>query len=775
MSAGGHTARFRWTSGSSGDAVSVVCTERRLTSLCAFAALAAYGVLRWATLLKAPPTARLAGVLAASLALATLVPAIARRSRALAWLAALALALAAFPIAGLPWQWARHLRLALSARTIADGLRSLPGALVPYAGHARDVRLVVVLGAAVLLFDAAAVLALCGGGGRGLSDARRGAVALPLVALAVVPDALVAPQFPYLQGLLLFGLLSALLWGDRLRAQAGTTAVAALATAAAAAAILAPRIAPRRPWLDYRAWGAAGPAHVDVFDWNQTYGPLSWPRSGRPVLSIAAATPSYWLAQDLDEFDGRAWVASPLPDAAPPAPAARWRARWTQTISVRVLDLRTPDVIGGGYSSRPLSAGPQAGGRAAGAAARPLPGVLEGDPGTWTFAQPAGPGTRYRISSYDPRPTAAQLARAGRRYPAAALAADLTLSIPISGVDAPPLEVTFPPFHSRGHPSAGFPAPVSDASSFVRDSPYGRAWRLALRLARRSPTPYAFVEAVMRHLAHGYAYNEDPPAARWPLEAFLFSTREGYCQQFSGAMALLLRMGGVPARVAAGFTPGVLDRATHRFIVTDIDAHAWVEVWFPSFGWVRFDPTPASAPARAQGGAGRAASRSTGAARGLSPAAVRRHELGLAEPAGRAGAARHGRGGGAATVLLGVLAPALGAAGALAALVALALRLLAAMRDPIAELELAWARTRRPVATGTTLAALERRLATAPEAAAYVRAVRMARYADGPPPTRAQRRALRRELARGLGAAGALRALWALPPGMGPRGRRADP
>ena len=61
-------------------------------------------------------------------------------------------------------------------------------------------------------------------------------------------------------------------------------------------------------------------------------------------------------------------------------------------------------------------------------------------------------------------------------------------------------------------------------------------------------------------------------------------------------MALLLRMGGIPARVAVGFTTGTYDTATHQYVVSDIDAHAWVEAWFPHYGWVRFDPTPAAAP-----------------------------------------------------------------------------------------------------------------------------------------------------------------------------------
>ena len=97
----------------------------------------------------------------------------------------------------------------------------------------------------------------------------------------------------------------------------------------------------------------------------------------------------------------------------------------------------------------------------------------------------------------------------------------------------------------------------------------------------------------MRYLPRdGFRYDQNPPVSPYPLETFLLHSKLGYCQQFAGAMALLLRMGGVPARVSVGFTPGSYDGATHSYIVTDQDAHAWVEVWFPRYGWVRFDPTP---------------------------------------------------------------------------------------------------------------------------------------------------------------------------------------
>ena len=83
-----------------------------------------------------------------------------------------------------------------------------------------------------------------------------------------------------------------------------------------------------------------------------------------------------------------------------------------------------------------------------------------------------------------------------------------------------------------------------------------------------------------------------------PLEHFLFDTKAGYCQHFSGAMALLLRFGGIPARVATGFSPGGFRKRQGEWVVRDRDAHSWVEAWFDGIGWVTFDPTPTATPAR---------------------------------------------------------------------------------------------------------------------------------------------------------------------------------
>jgi hypothetical protein len=109
-------------------------------------------------------------------------------------------------------------------------------------------------------------------------------------------------------------------------------------------------------------------------------------------------------------------------------------------------------------------------------------------------------------------------------------------------------------------------------------------------------TPYAAavgLETWFRH-AGGFAYDEQPGVVRGkpPLVGFVIDRRAGYCQHFAGAMALMLRYLGVPARVAAGFTSGTFKRDTGRWVVTDFNGHAWVEVWFPRYGWLPFDPTP---------------------------------------------------------------------------------------------------------------------------------------------------------------------------------------
>ncbi|MEV6912389.1 DUF3488 and transglutaminase-like domain-containing protein [Amycolatopsis sp. NPDC051071] len=74
------------------------------------------------------------------------------------------------------------------------------------------------------------------------------------------------------------------------------------------------------------------------------------------------------------------------------------------------------------------------------------------------------------------------------------------------------------------------------------------------------------------------------------LADFILNGKRGFCEQFASAMAVMLRSAGIPSRVAIGFTSGT-PKGDHNSISSE-DAHAWVEVYFGTKGWVSFDPTP---------------------------------------------------------------------------------------------------------------------------------------------------------------------------------------
>jgi hypothetical protein len=116
---------------------------------------------------------------------------------------------------------------------------------------------------------------------------------------------------------------------------------------------------------------------------------------------------------------------------------------------------------------------------------------------------------------------------------------------------------------------------------------------LAHRLTDDKPNPYEKILAIQNYL-RGFRYDINAPAGHDVnhMEYFLFTSKAGYCEQFAGTMAVMLRAIGIPARVAVGFTPGDATPEKNKYQVTTEDAHAWVEVLFPKFGWLGFEPTP---------------------------------------------------------------------------------------------------------------------------------------------------------------------------------------
>ncbi len=117
---------------------------------------------------------------------------------------------------------------------------------------------------------------------------------------------------------------------------------------------------------------------------------------------------------------------------------------------------------------------------------------------------------------------------------------------------------------------------------------------VAQRWAGPEATPYRQVLSIQNHLTDTsvftYSLDVEPVSDADALLSFLTSSRTGFCQQFATAMAVLVRELGYPARVVVGFRSGTANGDT--YVVTSKDAHAWVEVFFPAFGWLPFEPTP---------------------------------------------------------------------------------------------------------------------------------------------------------------------------------------
>jgi transglutaminase-like putative cysteine protease len=121
---------------------------------------------------------------------------------------------------------------------------------------------------------------------------------------------------------------------------------------------------------------------------------------------------------------------------------------------------------------------------------------------------------------------------------------------------------------------------------------------LAFQVAASKATPYDKAEAIETYLRNTYKYStvvKSPPAGRDPVDYFLFDLKADFCEYFASSMAVLLREVGVPARVVEGFTAGEVD-PDGRYAVREVNAHAWVEAYFPQYGWIEFEPTPSELP-----------------------------------------------------------------------------------------------------------------------------------------------------------------------------------
>jgi hypothetical protein len=119
-----------------------------------------------------------------------------------------------------------------------------------------------------------------------------------------------------------------------------------------------------------------------------------------------------------------------------------------------------------------------------------------------------------------------------------------------------------------------------------------RIFNIAREIAGEEDSALGQILAIQTHL-RSFAYDDRAPAGHGvdDMLHFLEDSRRGYCEQFAGAMAVLVRALGYPARVAIGFLPGERQE-DGRFRVTTGQVHAWPEVHFGGYGWLPFEPTP---------------------------------------------------------------------------------------------------------------------------------------------------------------------------------------
>ncbi len=142
---------------------------------------------------------------------------------------------------------------------------------------------------------------------------------------------------------------------------------------------------------------------------------------------------------------------------------------------------------------------------------------------------------------------------------------------------------------------SAYPDDVVQQFTQLPDSVPDRVGERATAIVEAAEADTAFDEAlaIQGWLARNKEYSLSVRRRGWDAaDAFIFQMQAGYCVHFATAMAVMLRTRGVPARVAVGYAPGE-QVAENRWVVRGFDSHAWVEVYFPEFGWIPFDPTPA--------------------------------------------------------------------------------------------------------------------------------------------------------------------------------------
>ena len=330
-------------------------------------------------------------------------------------------------------------------------------------------------------------------------------------------------------------------------------------------------------FLDWHSWNPLAKTQPQLsvsYVWNQSYQPLHWPKQQTTVFFVWSPQPHYWPVARLETFRDGSWRDTARPADAPARRSARFPCP-TEQLPSRAYGA----TAGQGLHDHPrtgrCAARPAPGGR------RPAGDVVaadrhkdgRGDRQQRRGQHRPGPGDELQHARLRGHPTFKQLEQAGTHFP---------------GVDRQ--RPGDRPAAAAAPTRRPTPARLKVSPWLVRAS--NQVWHLSnADLADNEWDATAAVESYLRSKPFKYSQTTVYTGAEPVLAQFLLTKHSGYCQMYSGAMALVLRLHGIPARVVVGFTTG-LQSPQGPYVVTDHDAHSWVETYFPGWGWQEFDPTP---------------------------------------------------------------------------------------------------------------------------------------------------------------------------------------
>jgi transglutaminase-like putative cysteine protease len=289
--------------------------------------------------------------------------------------------------------------------------------------------------------------------------------------------------------------------------------------------------------------------------------------SGEVLYYSSSAAPQYLEGFTFDHFDGHTWVSSPtfaqqdFP-AGSPLPGAQGLENSGTNYMLATTDVTMvhPPVDADQYIFAPAQP-------ATFTVATSV--YLDGMVSDWRQQRPLTAGEHYRATSHIPTATAQNLS---------------VIPLPTAG---------------QGQAQWSSDRNYNTLVTYYLQTPDDLSSQVAVtarQWTRGATNTYTAVKMLESHLndAKQFTYSLDNPPVPENIDAvtWLLQTHSGYCTYYATAMTMMARLLGIPARIANGFSYGQFDPHRKVWIVDGTDAHSWVQIYFPGYGWINFDPTP---------------------------------------------------------------------------------------------------------------------------------------------------------------------------------------